>query len=485
MSSGQKPEEETRRVIAIDLGAQSSRISLVSWLSGHGEIREIYRFETPQVSRNAHIFWNLQRIRDEVRTGIRKCAEYTGGRIDSLGIDGWGVDYVRVDERAEPVADPFCYRDPRTETPSTEFRNILPPEKLYSITGIQMMRINTLYQLLADRQESLKPGAGWASLPEYLLHDLGGERVSEYTEASTTQLVHALKRNWSDEVFSLAGLDRQKAPPIVPPGTKIGSLHGPLAELRSLRNTQLVAPACHDTASAVAGIPDEGTDWAFISSGTWSLVGTLLQQPCTSLAAFQNNLSNEGGLDGSIRFLRNVNGMWLIEQCLRHWSELGKGWDVPTLVEACRAMPAPKELLDVDDAELHLPGEMPQRINRVLTRHSLAPYSEGPEDAPRLANLIFHSLAARYSEVLNIICRVTGKAIRKIYIVGGGSRNAYLNRLLAERTGLEVIRGQVESSTIGNAAIQMAVLGGAVGAFGVAAPRTAEWSRRLGTSTTD
>jgi rhamnulokinase len=479
MNSPGNPHGETRRVVAIDLGAQSCRVSLVSWHSGAAHLQEIHRFDNSPVDRNSHLFWNLQNIREQLHAGLKKCAATAEGRIDSIGIDGWAVDYVRLGNDGRPVDDPFCYRDPRTQNCPAEFWKTLPAERLYSLTGIQMLRFNTLYQLMADRMQSLDPGSGWLNLPEYFLHDLGGERVSEYSNATHTQLVSATSRTWCDEIFSAAQLDPGKVPNIVMPGTVLGTLRGELAALPPFKNTKLIAPACHDTGAAVAGIPDASDDWAFISSGTWSLVGTVLEHPCVSLSAFQNNLSNEGGLESRIRFLKNVNGMWLIEESLHFWRDAGTNWNIASLIESCQKLSAPTELLDVDDPELQLPGEMPWRINRVLAKKSLAPYSEAPQNGPRLANLIFHSLAARYASVLDMIRSVTGKTIRRIYIVGGGSRNAYLNRLLHERTGLEVIRGPVESSTIGNAAIQMAVLDGAVGPLGVSAARTAEWSGGL------
>jgi rhamnulokinase len=479
MNSPRNPREETRQVVAIDLGAQSCRVTLVSWESGAARLDEIHRFDNSPVDRNGHLFWNLQHIREQLREGLKKCAATASGRVDSIGIDGWAVDYVRLAHDGNPLDDPFCYRDPRTENCPAEFWKHLPAERLYSLTGIQMLRFNTLYQLISDRMHLLDPGSGWLNLPEYFLHDLGGERVAEYSNATHTQLVSAVDRTWCDQIFSVAQLDRDKAPRIVMPGTVVGSLAGDLAGLPQFKNTRLIAPACHDTGAAVAGIPDSSDNWAFISSGTWSLVGTVLEQPCLSQTAFQNNLSNEGGLEGRIRFLKNVNGMWLIEESLHFWRDAGANWNIGSLVDECQNLPAPTELLDVDDPELQLPGEMPRRINRVLARKSFAPYSEAPQDAPRLVNLIFHSLAARYASVLDMIRSVTGKMIRRIYIVGGGSRNAYLNRLLHERTGLEVIRGPVESSTIGNAAIQMSVLDGAVGPLGVSATRNAEWSRRL------
>ncbi len=473
------PGKAARNVVAIDLGAESCRVSLLTWKANHGALRLIHRFENRPVARDGHLYWNLRRIREEIEIGLKKCAEAADAPIDSIGIDGWAVDYVRLDAQSKAMDDPYCYRDLRTERCQELLWKSLSAESLYSITGIQMLRFNTVYQLIADQQQKLGGETLWLNLPEYFLHELGGEPVSEFTNATHTQLVDANRRAWSKEVFAAAGLDYKKAPWMVPPGTIVGCVRGALAAIPAFRDTRLIAPACHDTGAAVAGVPGEGDDWAFVSSGTWSLVGTVLDEPCLSPDAFRNNLSNEGGLGGHIRFLKNVNGMWLIEECLRHWNATGASWTIARLIASCRTLPASKEILNVDDGELLLAGEMPARINRVLHRQGLGPYSEDASHAPAMANLIFNSLAARYTEILRMISQVTGKQFRRIYIVGGGSRNSFLNKLVEERSGLQVVCGSVESSTIGNAAIQMSVLDGAMETFGVSANRVADWSRNL------
>jgi len=474
--SGAKP----RRVVAIDLGAESCRVSLLNWQPQRATLRIVHRFHNGSYERDGHLYWDISRLREGLLEGLRLAAREASGSIDSIGVDGWAVDYVRVDGEHKPLQDPFCYRDPRTEKIPAQFWEALPAERLYAITGVQMLRFNTLYQLIADRHAGLPDGTCWLNLPEYILCSLGGRAVSEFTLATHTQLVSATDRAWSPEIFRAAGLDQSKAPELVPPGTIVGQVTGDLARLPEFRNTQLIAPSCHDTGSAVAGIPHSGADCAFISSGTWSLVGTVLDHPCRSDAAFKQNISNEGGLEGSSRFLKNVNGMWLIEESMRHWHSQGKDWSVASLIEACRSLPAPKAFLDVDHSELHLSGHMPQRINSELKLSGHAPLPEDPEAAPLFANLIFHSLAARYTEVLRMISEVAGKKFRSIYIVGGGNRNTFLNRLLQERSGLEVIRGPVECSTIGNAAIQLAALEGRTASdFGVSRAAVAEWSRRL------
>src|SRR5580692_5545019 len=344
--------------------------------------------------------------------GLRKCAE--------IATDGWAVDYVRLNADGEALADPFCYRDERTIRSQPEVFQRISPARLRSITGIEMSRINTLYQLCADAEElQEKP---WLTLPEYILHRLGGRAVAEYTNATHTQLVDAEKRSWSPEIFEAVGLVQAVAAPIIGPGTVIGKVKGDSLNLTGLEGAELIAPACHDTASAIAGIPDSGDDWAYISSGTWSLVGTLLSEPVNGPEAQAADFTNLGAVGGRICFHKNVNGMWMLRQCMTEWAaEID--WTIPELIAAAESFPPSASLLNVDDPDLLLPGEMPARINRQLKRRGLQPVAEGAEAAPQMTSLILHSLAARYGEIVSNLAHVTGKKLRRIYIVGGGSRN--------------------------------------------------------------
>jgi rhamnulokinase len=310
-----------------------------------------------------------------------------------------------------------------------------------------------------------------------MLHRLGGRAVAEYTNATHTQLVDAEKRGWSTEVFEAVGLNMQAAPPLVRPGTVIGNLTGGSLKLGALEGAVLIAPACHDTASAIAGIADSSDDWAYISSGTWSLVGTLLPEPCNGPEAQGADFTNLGAVGGRICFHKNVNGMWLLRQCMTEWAaEID--WTVPELIQAAETLPAPVSLLQVDDPDLLLPGEMPARINRQLERRGLRPIPAGAEAAPEMTSLILHSLAARYGEVVSKAAQVSGKKLKRIYIVGGGSRNTLLNKLTADATGLEVRCGAVESATIGNFAVQLAALENP-GQDGADATRVAYWANEI------
>ena len=479
--SGGAKTDRPLRAIAIDLGAESCRVMLVEWDGAGRQMRVVHRFPNGPLQRDGHLYWDLDRLTQGIEEGLRRAAELAPEGIDTLGIDGWGVDYVRLDAKGEVVSPPFCYRDPRTETAPAEVWARISSERLYQLTGMQFMRFNTLYQLYADQRDGLPPAALWLRIPEYLMCRLGAPPLAEYTSASTTNMVDVHTRDWCDEVFEKAGLDRQAAAPIVFPGVRLGPIKGPLASLPAYRHTELIASASHDTGAAVAGIPDAGTDWAFISSGTWSLVGMPLEEPCTNEVARREDFTNEGGIAGRIRFLKNVNGMWLIEECLREWRAKGVDWKVADLVAECARRPVPKITFPVSAPDLILPGNMPGRINRELEKAGHAPLPEDGQHAPEMASVIFVSLAARYAEVLKGIQEATGQKLRCVYIVGGGSQNEFLNRLIAERTGLKVVRGPVESSTVGNVAVQFAALD-TDSPKGVTPAAVAEWAMRLATA---
>jgi rhamnulokinase len=468
-------------LVAVDLGAESCRVCLLRWVSGEPEIRLVHRFPNAATSSADGLRWDLGRITAGVDEGLRACAQLAPEGIAAIGADGWAVDYVRLRADGKAVADPFCYRDERTVQAQQQVHARISPERLYELTGVQILALNTLYQLYADNNtDGMSQNSPWINLPEYLLHRLGGRRVSEYTNATHTQLLGVRDHAWCAEVFRAAGLEINAAPPVVNPGTDIGCLQGPLPSLPALRATRLIVPACHDTASAVAGIPALGDDWAFISSGTWSLVGCVLDSPCVSEAARSSNFSNEGGVGGKIYFLKNVNGMWLLRKCMEQWQRQGQTWTVERLIEACVGLAAPRILLEVDDPELLLPGDMPARINAQLSRRSKTAPVPGPQDAIEMSNLILHSLAMRYASVLESLTRITGKRFKRLYIVGGGSRNTLLNRFTGQATGLEVLTGSTESTAIGNFAVQLAALDGHHSpGIGVTATAVAEWARVL------
>lgn len=443
-------------LIAIDLGAESCRVSLLRWEGDEPLISMVRRFENgPQDHGAAGWHWNLDRICTEIEAGLRACAGLASEGVASIGVTGWAVDYVRLDSGGKPLAAPFCYRDERNLRSMEAVHAILPAEQLYARTGVQIQPINTLYQLCADRSIGIPDAVPWVNLPEYILCWLGAPRVAEYTNATHTGLIDADTRQWSGEIFTALGLDLKAAPEIVAPGTALGPVRDDLSGLPAFAQTQLIAPACHDTASAIAGIPERPGNWAYISSGTWSLVGTPLAQSLRTHRAFTRGFTNLGAADGGILFHRGIPGMWLLRQCMDTWDR-DRGWKLPDLIAEARRLPAPDFLLDLDDPALLPPGDMTERINAQRRSRGVAMLPSGCRAAPQYASVIFHSLAARYASLLDEIAEMTGQRPHHISIVGGGSQNEYLNLLTAQSSGLPVQRCSAESSTLGNFALQWA-----------------------------
>jgi rhamnulokinase len=451
---------------------------LLRWEDGRPSIHLVHRFPNHAIDRADGLRWDINLILSELERGLTDCATIATEGIRSIAVDGWAVDYVRLDAQGNALADPFCYRDERTLASESLLHQRLSAESMRDITGIQLLRINTVYQMFADSRDLRI--LRWLNLPEYVLYRLGGRPVSEVTNASHTQLL-GLDGQWSPEVFAALDAPLQSAPTLVPPGTDLGALTGKLAELPAFADTRLIAPACHDTASAIASIPDTGDDWAYISSGTWSLVGTVLNSPINTHQARSENFTNLRGVDGTFCFHKNVNGMWLLRQCLEAWNRDDTHTNpepltITYLVEAAAAVAPLDYALDVDDPDLLLPGHMPERINAQLRRRGLPELDPTPQHAAELASFLFHSLAARYAEVLQSVATITGKHLQRLYVMGGGSQNELLNRLTADATGLQVLRAGTECSTVGNFAVQLAALEDPAAA---ADRPTSAWAARL------
>ena len=464
MSGRDAPEvEDHRALIAVDLGAESCRVSLLRWKQETAQIEVVHRFANGPEQRVAGLRWNLDRIVAGVDEGLRKCAAIAEEGVRSIAVDGWAVDYARPSEDGVVLQDPFCYRDPRCEAAQQSLHKRISAERLRELTGIQIQALNTVYQLYADRLDGAEE-TRWLNLPEYLLYLWGGDPVAERTNATHTGLV-GLNVSWCEEIFAAAELDIALAPRIVEPGTKVGIYRGKVADLRG---ASLIAPCCHDTASAVAGIPAVEDDWAYISSGTWSLIGSVLNTPCNSAEASLANFTNLGAAGSRVLFHKGIAGMWLLRQCMTAW----RTDDVISMIQKACSAPSfgTDEWIDVEDPSLMLPGDMPARIAAQRARKHLRPVHEMHE----VARLIFDSLAGRYASVLHALEDITGRKLRQIYVVGGGSQNELLNRLTAEATGLDVKRGCMESSTVGNFAVQLAA-----GEDDISASNIARWAARL------
>ena len=442
--------------VAIDLGAESCRVSLLRWMDRQPEITLIHRIPNGPAHVDGSLRWPFDRILAGLEEGLRKAAGAAPEGIASIAVDGWAVDYVRLGKDGLPLANPHCYRDERTIAAKESADRIAPPEWAFQHAGAQPLRINTVYQLLADPASGIDPHAPWVNLPEYVLYRLGGRRVAEYTNATHTGLVDIATGDWSEELLNRLSLAKDAVPPIVPAGSVIGKLAGPLAALPAFRDTDLIVPACHDTASAIAGIQTHLDGAAYICSGTWSLVGTVIPAPITTREAMDAGFTNQGAACEGFCFHTNVNGMWILKQCLETWRKAGRTWEFPELIaEAARRDDCPGTV-NVDAAPLMLDGDMPSRLNDQLRAGGFAAIEDGAGNDPVFARVIFESLAHRYATALRSLEKMLNNSIRRIHILGGGSLNQLLTRLTAERTGLPVETGNAESSTVGNFAVQMA-----------------------------
>jgi rhamnulokinase len=441
--------------IAIDLGAESCRVSMLRWLDGRAQIELVLRIPNGPVHQGREMIWPLEALLAGIEEGLEKAARRAPEGIASIAVDGWSADYVRLGADGLLLRAPFCYRDERTEAAKKSADKLIPPELLYARTGALPHRINTLYQLIADRQAGIDDCAPWVMLPEYVLYWLGGRRVGEQTNASHTGLVNLKTGEWDADLFNLLGLSLDAAPPIAAAGTILGSVRGPLAELDAFRHTELIAPACHDTASAIAGIRSSPDSTLYICSGTWSLVGTVIDGPVVSRQAFQAGYTNLGAAGGGLCFHSLINGMWLLKQLMDGWSAKGRPWQVEELIGRAMASSFPGTI-DVDAKPLLLDSDMAERINQELRRSQRAQIPDEPGNEGVFARVIFESLADRYALALNDLEDLLGRRLDRIHILGGASRNRLLTELTERRTHRPVEIGQPESSTTGNFAIQLA-----------------------------
>jgi len=447
---------DSRARVAIDLGAESCRVSLLRWGGGRPEITLVHRIPNGPVHVDGALRWPFSGILAGLEDGLRKAAACAPEGIASIAVDGWAVDYVRLGADGKPLAEPFCYRDERNIASKEAADRLVPPEWAYRHAGAWPLRINTVYQLMADPASGIDSHAPWVNLPEYVLYRLGGRRVAEYTNATHTGLVNIATGDWSEELLERLGVPKDSVPPIVPAGSVIGKLTGPLAELAAFRDTELIVPACHDTASAIAGIQTNLDGAAYICSGTWSLVGTVIPSPITTREAMDAGFTNQGAACEGFCFHTNVNGMWILKQCLESWRKAGRGWELTELIAQAERRNDFPGTVNVDAPPLMLDEDMPSRLNEQLLASGHAAIEDRAGNEPLFARVIFESLAHRYATALRSLEKMLNNSIRRIHILGGGSLNQLLTRLTAERTGLPVEAGNVESSTVGNFAVQMA-----------------------------
>ena len=446
-----------RARVAIDLGAESCRVSLLRWSGERPNIELIHRIPNGPIHVNGSLRWPFDKILVGLEEGLCKAALAAPEGIASIAVDGWAVDYVRLNPTGEQLANPFCYRDERNVGSKEAVDRIVPPDWMFIHTGAQPLRINTVYQLIADRAGGVDVRAPWINLPEYVMSWLGGRRVAEYTNATHSGLVDLQTSDWSEELLRKLDLPKASFAPIVPTGTVLGKVCGPLSKIPAFHDTDLIMPACHDTASAIAGIPCALDNTAYICSGTWSLVGTRIATPIVTEEAMRAGFTNQGAAGGGFCFHTNVNGMWILKQCLESWRRDGRPWKLERLIAEAAARDDFPGIVPVDAPALMLDDDMPARLNEQLRVSGRAVIEDRAGNEPVFARTIFESLASRYAAVLQSLEHILGRKLNRIHVLGGGSLNQLLTQLTELHTGLPVETGNVESSTVGNFAVQMAV----------------------------
>jgi rhamnulokinase len=447
---------KSRPYLAFDFGAESGRAVLAHLQSGILTTEEIRRFPNEPVEYGGSLHWDVPRLWFEVRKAL---AQLGGVELAGIGVDAWGVDYALLGERGELLQNPYHYRDRRTEGIMEETLGRVGKEEIYKATGIQFMPINTLYQLLAARRHTpnlLAAAKFLVTIPDLFNYWLCGNVVCEFTNATTTQMADPVKRTWATALMQSLELPAHLPAPIVEPGSVVGTLLPDIAGHASLIGATVIAPACHDTGSAVAAVSArDGT--AFLSSGTWSLLGTELDSPVITPDALRLNFTNEGGVNGTTRLLKNVMGLWMLQGCRKSWTAQGLSLDYRELIELAARQTPFSHLIDPDDESFLRPADMLAAINQFCTRT----HQPVPQEAGAYVRAVLESLAFKYRFVLRNLEHVSGERIEQIRIIGGGSKNRLLNQFTADASGRRVLAGPAEATSLGNIAVQILATGGA------------------------
>jgi rhamnulokinase len=439
--------------VAFDLGADSGRAVVGQFDGDRLALTELHRFPNGPTKVLGHLHWDVLRLFAEMKTALGLYVKQYGKELAGIGVDTWGVDFALLDAQGNLLSNPYHYRDIRTEGMYQEAFKRVPREEIFARTGIQFMEINTLYQLLSmalSKSPLLDAADKLLMMPDLLNYWLTGRKVCEFTEATTSQFYDPRAKGWSKALFQKLGLPERILAEIVPPGTVLGPLYASVAEEVGLGAVPVIAPACHDTGSAVAAVPAVGRNFAYISSGTWSLLGTEVKEPVITPQSLAYNFTNEGGICGTFRFLKNIMGLWLVQESRRAWTRAGRSYSYDEL-DALAARERPfLSLVEPDDPLFLRPGDMPARIREYCQRTGQpAPESEGA-----VVRCAMESLALKYRWGINGLEDTMGRRIESINIVGGGARDKFLNQLAADATGRPVIAGPFEATAIGNLLMQ-------------------------------
>lgn len=446
---------EDNLYIAIDLGAGSGRVFLSS-LGSEFLLEEIHRFQYPPSVENGQLRWAFAEILLQIKFGLAKASKRArdlNKKIYSIGVDSWAVDYGLLAGDGNLLANPVCYRDSRTENAQENVFKIVPKAEIFAKTGIQFLNFNTIFQLFSENG-NLSNADTILLLPDLINFQLTGKKFAEYTNATTTQLVNAKTGDWDLELLEKLDLSDAKFPKIIPAGTDLGILKSEIADVLLLLDVRVIAPATHDTGSAVAGLPLE-ENWAYISSGTWSLVGVEIDKPLISKEVARFNFTNEGGVFGTIRFLKNVMGLWILESCRKEWEKIGEKTDYETLLAEVEKIEDFCGFIFPDDARFLNPISMVKAIENQLKETGQAV----DKNPVYVTKIILDSLAFRYASVLETIEKLTGKNIAGVQIAGGGGKNNYLNQMTANACQKTIKAGLTEATVTGNILVQAITAG--------------------------
>ena len=445
-------------LLGFDFGASSGRAMLGVFDGNKIEIEEIHRFSNDPVMLCGRFVWDVPRLVYEMKQALLKLSR-TGVHVDAIGIDTWGVDYGMLDDNGHLLGLPVHYRDDRTLGMREKVREVIPDKELFARTGLAYNQFNTLYQLYAMKLEGdpvLDRAADLLFMPDLLAYFLTGKKGTEYTVASTSELINPYTRDWDRELMERLGLPTRFLGEVKLPGTVRGTLLQDIARECGVDEIPVIAIGGHDTASAVAAVPAREKDFAYISSGTWSLLGAEIEKPLCAESVMNANYTNEGGVDGSIRLLKNIMGLWIIQECKREWDRRSDAVGFAELVEMAMKAPAFKAIIDVDDPCFMAPGDMPNRIQAYCERTG----QSVPRGRGEISRVIYESLALKYRWAIERLEEVLGHTVKVLHIVGGGSKNALLNRFTAEAIKRPVVAGPGEGTVIGNLLMQAMALGG-------------------------
>lgn len=438
--------------IAVDIGASSGRLMLGNLENGLLRLKEIHRFENKIEKIDSFFCWNIDKLFQEIKNGLLKCRDM-GIQPDSIGIDTWAVDFVLLDENDNRLTDAVAYRDPRTDGMMEEVFKLIPKEELYSGTGIQFQKFNTIYQLFSIKKrnpEILERAKTFLMIPDYLNFLLTGKKANEYTNATSTQLVNAVTKQWDEDILNTLGFNKEMFQEIQLPKTILGNLTEELvAELGF--DMKVVFPATHDTGSAIISVPEQD-ETIYISSGTWSLMGVENESPISTKEALAYNFTNEGGIDYRFRFLKNIMGLWMIQEVKRNYNDEYSFAQFVQLAEEAKDF---KATVNVNDERFLKPSNMIEEIRKYCSENN----QPVPQTPGEIAKCVYDSLAESYKETVAEIEQMLDKKFAKINVIGGGCQNELLNRLIAEETCKEVYAGPVEATAIGNLTAQLMALG--------------------------